>query len=92
MILSEQKAEIEKIKANLVQQDRTLQERTLKLAGAIEAMQLVEQKFVVDDEDEEEDIVEDEEELEEEEEIVIEEEEDDEDALIEVDVSDSDNN
>ena len=64
MILSEQKAEIEKIKANLVQQHRTLQERTLKLAGAIEAMQLVEQKFVVDDED----------------------------ALIEVDVSDSDNN
>jgi len=90
MILSEQKAEIEKIKANLVQQHRTLQERTLKLAGAIEAMQLVEQKFAGDDEDEEEDIVEDEEELGEEEEVVIEE-EDDEDALIEVNVSDSDN-
>ena len=40
-----QQDEITKMKADLIQQHKTLQERTLKVVGAIEAIQIVEKKL-----------------------------------------------
>jgi len=69
-----QQDEITKMKADLIQQHKTLQERTLKVVGAIEAIQIVEKKLsdvdqeeVVEEEEYEEEEVEyEEEEVEEE--------------------------